>query len=357
MKSPGQLSESIERFRSGFWRREAVDRPPVSVIPAGAWLPIRLAREPIGRPRLLPEDVSERLARTDYEQSARERRVESDDFIPYAAAWRAIPWLEAMCGCPVRTSAGSLAPAPCVESPEDLEEAAVPADSGWVEALRRETARLCAAAPEDCWVSPTILRGASDVLAAMCGLDRFFLALHDNRPAVARAAARVNALHMNVLDTHFSLVQPRLGGHGHIFGFWAPGPATVIQEDALGMCSPAVYRDEFMPLSAQLVERLGRYVLFHLHSTGYRHYRHVLDVPGLAGLEITVEANGPPLRDMAPALGEILNRSRLILSVDGYFEQLPEVLRRLPRDGLYLIVSGEFVRSETEFKNLLGTFS
>jgi hypothetical protein len=109
-----------------------------------------------------------------------------------------------------------------------------------------------------------------------------------------------------------------------------------------------------MPLSAQIVEHLGRHVLFHLHSTGYRHYRHVLDIPGIAGLQVVVEANGPRLADMVPALREILERSRLILMVDGHMDQLPEALRRLPREGLYLILSDKFVQDGKEFGLLLG---
>jgi len=38
-------------------------------------------------------------------------------------------------------------------------------------------------------------------------------------------------------------------------------------------------------------------------------------------------------------------------------DQLPEALRRLPREGLYLAVSDRFVRNEREFKILLGRFS
>jgi len=357
MKSTSQLAQSIERFRRGFWLRETVDRPPVGVIPARAWLPIQYAREPLRGEKLLPEDVGSSLARTDYEDSFAARPVESDDFVPYVAAWRAIPWLEAMCGCPVRTSAGSLAPGRCVRSAEELETAAIPARADWMETLYRETARLSETAPADCWVSPSILRGPSDVLAAMRGLEDFLLDLHDNPRAIAHAAARINELHLDVLDTHFQLVRPKLGGYGHIFGYWAPAPTTVIQEDAMGLCSPAIYRDLFMPLSAQIVAHLGKYVLFHLHSTGYRHYRHVLEAPGIAGLEITVEANGPRLADMVPALREILERSRLILMVDGHMDQLPEALRRLPREGLYLAVSDRFVRNEREFKILLGRFS
>ena len=109
---------------------------------------------------------------------------------------------------------------------------------------------------------------------------------------------------------------------------------------------PRGYRDLFMQYNAELVARLGKHTLFHLHSTGYRHYRHVLEIPGIAGLELTVEANGPSLAELVPALRAILERSRLILQVDGYFEDVPAALRALPKEGLYLLLSDRFIPDE-----------
>ena len=77
----------------------------------------------------------------------------------------------------------------------DCETARIPANEEWLERLRTETARLAADLPGDCWVSTTILRGCSDVLAAMRGLNDFCLDLHDAPEVLEAAAARVNELH------------------------------------------------------------------------------------------------------------------------------------------------------------------
>ena len=75
----------------------------------------------------------------------------------------------------------------------------------------------------------------------------------------------------------------------------------------------------------------------------------MLAVPGLAGLEFTIEANGPPPVDLVPVFREILQQQRLILFADAWFEQLPAVLRQLPREGLYVIVRDDCIRSNAEF--------
>ena len=353
MKDRARLEASIDRFRRGFWDREAVDRPPVGVLPDRAWLPVNYLREPLHATEFGPNDVGPALAETDYEDASAHRAVTGDDWLPWVAAWRAVPWLEAMSGCAVRAAEGSLAPGPWADSLADLRDLRLPRDPGWFDRLAALTATLEATAPEDCWVSTTILRGPSDVLAAMRGLTNFYLDLVDDPATIATAAAAVNRLHLAVLDRHFSIARPRLGGYGHIYGYWSPEPTTVIQDDVLGMCSPTIFRDIFLPCAAEIVEHVGSRVLYHLHSTGYAHYRHVLDVPGLAGVELTVESNGPSLRDLLPPLRDIASRSRLLLMVDAHFDQLVEVARQLPGDGVYVAVSDRFVASDQAFRDLV----
>ena len=189
----------------------------------------------------------------------------------------------------------------------------------------------------------------------MRGLTEFYCDLYDDIGAVTRTAARINRLFLEVLDQHFAQVSPKLGGYSHIFGYWAPARTIVIQQDVLGACSPAVYRDHFQALDAELVRHVCGHVLFHLHSTGCRHYPDVLSLPGLAGLEITIEANGPPVAELLPMFRDILKHSRLILHVDARFDELPAVLRQLPRAGLYVVVRDDHVRSDGEFQRFLAT--
>jgi hypothetical protein len=157
------------------------------------------------------------------------------------------------------------------------------------------------------------------------------------------------------LDQHFALVPPKRGGYGHIFGYWAPGPTVAIQEDMLGLCRPAVFCDRFLQHNSDLVRRLGSYVIFHLHSTGFQHYRRILEIPGLAGLQMTIEAKGPPLGQLVSVFREILERSRLMIFADHRYEELAAVLPQLPTAGLYVVVPQRFISSETDFTRFLSS--
>jgi hypothetical protein len=349
MKTAAQLAESIERFRRVFWKKKPEGRPPVGVVNPDVFLPVKYLRQPFRGEYVEPEHVRTDRLMSDYEFAFANRPISCDDWMPFAAPWRAIPWLEAWCGCPVRFAAGSLAPVPIFNSAEALAAAPVPAQDKWFACLREQTERLTASRPRDCWISPTILRGPSDVLAALRGLTGFCYDLYDAPAIVDRVAGQINQLLIRALAQHFSIVSPKLGGYGHIFGYWAPGPTIAIQEDVLGLCRPAFYRDIFKKYNAELVRRLGGHVLFHLHSTGCKHYRDVLEIPGLAGVEITIEANGPSLPALAPVFREILERSRLVLFADHRVEELPTVLPRLPREGLYLVLPETCLRTEADF--------
>jgi hypothetical protein len=353
MKSDAQLRESIDRFQRVFWDKKPDGRPLVGVINPDVFLPVKYLRRPFPRAHVEPEDVRPDQVMSDYEFAFAPRPVNCDDWIPFTAPWRAIPWLEAWCGCPVRYSSGSLAPDPILDSTAALAAASLPAQDKWFACLQQQTEQLAANLPRDCWLSPTILRGASDVLAALRGLTNFLCDLYDAPAIVEQAAARIQQLFLRALDFHFSMVKPKLGGYGHILGYWAPGPTIAIQEDALGLCRPAIYRDLFMKLSAEAVRRLGAHVIFHLHSTGYRHYEHILQVPGLAGLQMTIEANGPPLAELAPIFRQILEQSRLMIFADNRFAELAAVLPQLPVEGLYVVVPEQFIASDAEFAAFL----
>jgi len=350
VKSAAQLALSIDRFREGFWGRRAVDHPPIGVYPDRSLLPVNYLKAPFPRAKVEPSDVSAALVRTDFEDASFGRRVISDDWMPFSAAWRAVPWLEAICGCGVPFAEGSLSAQEFVRDVRELPGLCLPANGEWAECLREQTAFLVETSPPDCWVSPTIIRGLSDTLAGLRGLSDFFLDIYDAPEIVDETAARVSSVLLDLVDMHFGLVPAKLGGYGHIFGYWSPGPSFVLQEDMMGLCSPEVYRDHFMRPDARIVERLGPCTLFHVHSTGYQHYRHLLQIPGLGGLELTVEANGPSLLELAPVFNEVLEQTRLVVFVDAHFDDLSEMLRRIPHDGLYLIVSDKFIPTEEDYQ-------
>lgn len=356
MKTIEQLHRSIDRFQQVFWDKRASaagDHPPVAVAPAETFMPIAYLRRPFEKSHLEPADVTPERVRTDYEHVAPHRKVTGDDFMPFVTPWRAVPWLEAMCGCPVRYADGSLCPDHFVASASELAATPIPADVRWIDRMAALIGRQLAALPADVFVSPTILRGPADVIAAMRGQVEFFTDVVDSPDVLRATAGRVADLFIGVLRHHFSLVKPKLGGWVHSYGYWSPHPTVVIQNDAMGMCGPRVYRELFREHDQRMVAALGPGVFFHLHSTGMAHWPDVLEIDGLAGLELSVERIGPPLADLTPMIRAVLERSRLILFVEHHIYQLPQLLRDVPHEGLFVIVPDTHLPTEEAFQRFL----
>jgi hypothetical protein len=275
--------------------------------------------------------------------------------MPFVTPWRAIPWLEAICGCPVLCADGSLRPGHFVASAAALRDAPIPADVRWIDRMAALIDHHAATLPDDCFISPTILRGPADVLAAMRGQIEFFTDLIDEPSLIQQAASRVTDLFIGVLRHHFSMVESRRGGYVHSYGYWAPWPTVVIQNDAMGMCSPRVYTQLFREHDQRIVAAFGPGVFYHLHATGMAHWRDVLCIDGLAGLELSIESIGPSLHDLTPMIRETLERSRLILFVEHHFDQLPDLLRRVPHEGLFLIIPDTHLPTEADYQHFITT--
>ena len=355
MKSTEIIEESIERFKTSFWARNNSVRPPVGIVEVDSFLPIKYLNGKFTKKDISIEDILCANVDSDYEFISKRKKIIHDDFIPFSAPWRAIPWLEAICGCPVHYSSGSMAPDKAILDVEDLLKIQDFEKPEWRDFLFQQTEHLTKNMARDCWVSPSILRGPSDILAAMRGMDNFYMDSLLKPDLLDKAAAHLTGLTANIIEKHFAYVKPQLGGYGHIYGYWSPEKTNVYQEDAMGMVDPGIFRDIFLKHNNTLVKRLDGHAFFHLHSTGFAHYKHLLEIEGLSGIEITIEQNGPPLIDLVEVFKEILSKTRLILFVDAYFDQLNEVLKQIPSDGLYLLIPSHYIKTDREFSTFINS--
>jgi hypothetical protein len=72
----------------------------VGVVNTDVYLPVKYLRRALARAHVRPEDISPDQVMTDCECAFAKRPVTCDDWRPFAAPWRAIPWLEALRGLP-----------------------------------------------------------------------------------------------------------------------------------------------------------------------------------------------------------------------------------------------------------------
>jgi len=126
MRTESQLLESIQRFQPTFGTKKRPTVRSSEFYDERVYMPINFLRQPFSHPTVGPDDVTEDRLMTEYEYTFANRPISCDDFVSFSAPWRGVPWLEACCGCEVRYSEGSLAPAHFVEAPEELADLPIP---------------------------------------------------------------------------------------------------------------------------------------------------------------------------------------------------------------------------------------
>jgi len=125
----------------------------------------------------------------------------------------------------------------------------------------------------------------------------------------------------------------------------------------MGMCSPAVYREVFWPGNCQVGEHFGDHLFVHVHSPGVDPWRDVLEIPGLAGMELTMEFNGPPILDTGPVLREIVRQAEpqrgdylLVYFSNGHVHftsRVEDALRALDVPVVYAVKEGPILNDAT----------
>ena len=217
---------------------------------------------------------------------------------------RALPWMEAIIGCGVHVSTTSLSrTATPPDVVPDLDRLDL-ATNGWLRLMTAFTRNLAQHFGDEYPAGHTLLRGPSDMLAALLGLS-FYTELYDHPEAVKRLARQCTDIWIQVLRTQYRQIPSYQGGQvAGIMGVWAPGPVAVYQEDAAGFISESMYREVFWDCDRAIAEAFP-YSLLHLHSASLRMLPAVLEIPSLTAVNVVVDPLGPTLVELLPDLQRI----------------------------------------------------
>jgi len=216
-----------------------------------------------------------------------------DDYPFIAAAFIYVPWTEAIMGCPIATSGTTMWAEPCVNDWGTWRWKKPSLDSNpWAQKLLELMQALVEHSKGRYPVAPTLMRGPADMLSAMRGASRFAMDFLDCPDAMRRAAALCSELWIDLGKAQLRLV-PRseqgyfAGAHG--LRFWAPDKSIWLQEDAMALLSPRLFREFILPLDDAISQEFP-YVGFHLHGSALWAVGDLVKVPGLDVIELNMEA-------------------------------------------------------------------
>jgi len=327
-----------------FWNREETDRPVWGVsigFFAHEVFPRTMRKIPAGP--LNPQDVPIEEFLHDCEERVAAQQ-EFGDFPCTCSPFQCVPWLEAVAGCPIIASSDSIWAEPCVESWDSWSSDQPILESPWAQKLLEIIQALVEKSGGRYQISPTLMRGPSDILAAMRGATRFSLDFIDN-PELVVPALEQNA---NIWEqlARAQLEHIPQSGSGYFaldaaLRAWGPDKLLWLQEDAMSLLSPTLYRKYVWPVDAKL-SAMFPCVAFHMHGSALWALDDVIRLPDVDIVELNLEAAMCDIEGTFAGWKKIQARKPLVIwrmYADDFSSWLARVVREFPAKGLAIQVS------------------
>lgn len=256
------------------------------------------------------DDLDPQAFLPDYERLRRTCEENGGDFIWSGAAFWGVPWMEAICGCSVTADheTGSARSVP----PRVVDLPAPRALGPWAEKARGFLRALAGHSAGRYPLGTTLMRGLSDLLAAVCGGPDFVLLLHDRPGEAARTLERITDLWIAFADAQLEEIPDFHGGVGsYFYDMWLPGRGCFLQEDAAALLSRALFEELILP-GVQRIAACFETTVIHLHPSSYIPVDPLIH-SALSAIELHIDLGGPSARDLLPVYRKIQRRKPLVI--------------------------------------------
>ncbi|MBN2552837.1 MAG: hypothetical protein JXB06_08700 [Spirochaetales bacterium] len=304
--------------------------------------------------KLAPQDVEVEPFLPEYERLFRLHDETAGDFIWSAAAFWGLPWMEALAGCSVVAdhNTGSSRS----EKPAGFAGAGdIPAydhDNPWVRKALEFLQRLQALSGGRFPLATTLMRGISDLLAALLGNPEFLFLLMDRPREMRELVEKLTDLWIDFAGSQLEVIPDFHGGTGSFYyATWLPGRGVWLQEDASALMSPQLFGEFIAPAVDRIAASFDTTVI-HLHPSSYIPVEFLIRTP-LDAIELHIDFGGPRAEELYPYYRRILDHKPLIIWGDLTGEDLDFIARKLDRRALALL---PVVESRRQAEQIWGRF-
>ena len=335
--------EIIQRHQA-FWKRGETDRP-IGACWTGSRIPDDLypAARSIPTGRIRPSDVNVERFLPDYDRLYETHLAVRDDAFWVASPFFGIPWVEGAIGCPVFYSGETFWVEPIW--PQWPEEIRLPLEDGqgWREKLLEFTEALVRRADGRYGVATTLMRGPSDLAAAVRGHEPMIYDLYDHAEQMEKLLDASAAAWIGVARDQLDRIPTIAGGYvSNFYRAWAPDRVVFTQEDASASFSPELFRSYLLPRDRKITSAFP-YSIMHVHSPTVWPVDGWLGVESLSCIEINYDNNGPRLPALLPLLKRIQEAKPLVIRGELKPEEITYIKRELSPRGLLLNLCAETV--------------
>jgi len=341
MRSKGSepLDELLSRH-ADWWERRGQLHSQIPYVPMSPlWLPLSNGSTATHDLDLTPDMLDlERLAGPPLEAGPLER---IGDAIHTRQPYVRVPWVEAVLGCPIRTTiqGGSMRTRAFVISWEDWQHRDLGLSQAWLEALATLTQLMVERSGGRYAVAHTLMRGPADLAEAVLGPELMCLSMYDAPDKLRAFLEEATETFLLVLETQMRYIPSIQGGYVNPFGVWAPGTVVRTQCDASAFLSAEQYAQWFLPYDVRISEAVDQSVI-HLHSGSLHTVETLLAVERPHAIQISLDPqpSGPPVLDLIPIFRRILEVKPLIIDGPVSPQEEARLNAELPADGRYLLI-------------------
>jgi len=298
------------------------------------------------RGHVAPDDIPIALFLEDTERLY-EAYQQVDDDVPFAAApFIYVPWMEAILGCPIYASESSMWAEPTVHNWDAWHwERPDLGSTPWARKLLEMTAALVEHSAGRYPVGQTLMRGVSDLLSALRGAANFTLDFLDHPEIMHRAADLCADVFVEVAQAQLELIPSSESGYisSGAHRAWAPEPMIWLQEDALSLLSPRLFREFILPQDRRILSQFA-YTGFHLHGTATWAVDDLAALRELTVLNLCFESTRPDVEGTFEGFSRTQERGKALAAWkefdgDPFWLWLDRLLEYLSPRGLMLEIT------------------
>jgi hypothetical protein len=295
-------------------------------------------------------DVSEFLS--DYERMYQESLETEQSGFWSGEPYTGIPWMEAILGCRITAGESSFTSEP-LPTDKSLEASFVlDQNNPWLLKYLEFTRELVTLSDGRFPVGQPIMRGPTDMTGALLGQSELIFHLFDNPLEMKELILSVTGVFIEVMRLQNQLIPTWNGGSSiGFYHLWAPGDVIWFQDDLSSVLSPELYREFYLSAARRIASRAS-FNLMHLHPSSFFILEDLLQIEEIKVIEVNKDIGGSELNEMMPELQKILRVKNLVFWGDLTLEDLKEIKRNLPSQGLHLNIvksSPEEIKEISEY--------
>ena len=338
----GNDPSKIERYKQ-FWERASVSRPLVG-FSFKSWFPLDEFEASSSWKKdtfLTPQQVRPADFIVDQERLLREGEEIEDDILRGASPSQAIFWGAGTLGSQMRVLPGNIVAVDRELAWEELIDVSLEShrNSPWFSIYLDFIDRLVNSSNGHYPVSHGSLLGPLDLAVSLRGHEQTAVDFMLEPEKALDLLMRLGEFFTGITKAAWDRIPLFHGGHYDAqYQLWAPGSIVRLQEDAVAVISPDLYKSYISKVDKLVASNFDSSFM-HLHATSMFILHHILENEHLRCFEINNDVGGPPLKEMLPYFKMVQQADRPLIIRGSFTEdELKLLTDSLDAAGLYLYI-------------------